>query len=54
MLDNGVVLRSYCGLQIADLPAVYHVSLSRVVPVRHPDINPLVAALKDCLSKTTK
>jgi len=39
---------------IADLPAVYHVSLSRVVPVRHPDINPLVAALKDCLSKTTK
>jgi len=41
-------------LQVADLPAVYHVSLSRVIPIRYPDIQSLVATLKECLAKTAR
>lgn len=39
---------------IADLPAVYHVSLSRVLPIRYSDIQSLVATLQECLARTAR
>ena len=41
-------------LQIADIPDVYPISLSRVLPIRYSDLHSLVDTLKGCLSKTTK
>jgi len=38
----------------ADLPSVYHVSLSRVTSIRYPTVDPLIASLTECLAGTTR
>lgn len=36
--------------QTADLPVLYHLSLSRVVPIRYRDRDSLLSSLRDTLS----
>lgn len=42
------------GLQMADLPSAYHISLSRVVSIRFCDRESILTSLKDSLAKTKR